>query len=105
VSRYEQTGESDGFHSARITVKYLVLGTFESGIGFTPSSGSESYEFKLKETDGVWHIESTDPDQFDPHISKPRVIQWLQEKLKTTTDAGEKISIDTALKQLLPTAK
>ena len=102
VSRYEQTDEVNGYRSARILVRYQLLGTFEMGIGFTPLAASESFEFKLRESDGEWKIESTDPERFDPHVSRPRAIQWLQDKLKTTTDKGEKISIESALNALQP---
>ena len=102
VSRYEQTGEVDGYHSARITVEYRMLGTFELGVGFTPVPYPETFEFKLKESDGQWQIDSTAPERLDPHVSKPHAIPWLQEKLKTTTDPGEKVSIETALKELQP---
>lgn len=100
ASRYEQTDEVNGYHSARIMVRYQMLGTFEMGVGFTPVTAPESFEFKLKEGDGEWKIESTDPEQLDPHVSKPRAIQWLQDKLKTATDPGEKVSIQTALTAL-----
>lgn len=100
VSRYEQTGESDGYHSARIMVRYQMLGKFELGIGYTPIGESENVEIRLKESNDQWRIESTDPERFDPHVSKTRTIQWLQDKLKSVTDAADKISIETALKQL-----
>ena len=102
ASRYQQGDEVHGFHSSRIAVRYLMLGEFELGIGYTPLTDPEDIEFKLKETDGEWHIESTDPDTFYPHVSKAQAIQWMQDKLKSTTDAAEKISLESALKQLLP---
>ena len=103
-SRYEQTGETNGYHNARIAMQYQVLGDFELGVGFTPAPASQSIDFKLKENDDQWRIESTDPELFIPHVSKTRAIQWLTEKQKTVTDPGEKISIESALKQLRPVA-
>ena len=100
VARYEQTGETDGYHSARITVQYQVLGKFELGIGYTAMGGSENVEFRMKESDAQWRIESTDPELFDPSVSKARAIQWLQDKRKSVTDPGDKISIEMALTQL-----
>lgn len=101
VARYEQTGVSTGFRSARVAVKYIVLGRFELGAGYTSTPESEDAEFRLKD-DGGWQIDTTDPEAFEPHISKQVAVQWLQAQQKTTTDPGEKISIDTALKALAP---
>ncbi len=105
VARYEQTAVSTGLHSGRASVKYMVLGRFEIGAGYSAAPESEDVEFRLKETDGEWRIDETDPEVFEPHISKQAAIQWLQEKQKTTTDAGEKVSIETALKALAPGQK
>lgn len=100
VSRYDQTNTSAGVHSARITVRYLPVGTFELGIGFSPGAEPDDVEFTVKEVDDEWRIDMTDPDPLEPQISKSAAVQWLQAKLKTVTDPGEKVSIETALKQL-----
>ena len=100
VSRYEQTAGSKGFHSAHVTVQYQVLGGFELGMGYAPMAQSQNVDFTLKETDGEWRIESTDPEVLEPHISRQVAVQWLQDKLKTVTDRGDKSSIENALQQL-----
>lgn len=101
VSRYDQTSQqASGLHAAHIGVRYLPLGTFELGIGFTPSTDPEDVTFSLKEIDEEWRIDQTDPEILQPRISKAAAVQWLQAKLKTVTDPAEKISIETALKQL-----
>ena len=105
VSRYEQTESSTGFHSARVEVKYFVLGRFELGAGYAAASESENVEFKLKEIENEWRIEDTDPEVLEPHISKQAAVQWLQERLKSATDPGEKISLESALKTLSPPQK
>lgn len=102
VARYEQTAVSTGFHSGRVGVKYMVLGRFELGAGYTAAPETENVEFRLKDTDDQWQIDETDPEVFEPHISKQVAIQWLQEKQKAATDPGEKVSIETALKALAP---
>lgn len=102
ISRLEQTAISTGFHSARVGVKYFVLGRFELGAGYSGAGETENVEFKLKEVDDEWRIDATDPEALEPHISRQAAVQWLQEKLKTTTDPGEKISIEAALKALQP---
>jgi hypothetical protein len=105
VSRYEQTAASTSFHNARVDMQYQVLGSFHMGIGYTAIGTSENVEFKLRETDGEWRIEETDPEQFAPHISKQRAVLWLQDKLKTATDAADKISIEATLKELQGAAR
>ncbi|MGH9524053.1 MAG: hypothetical protein ACRD3E_16140 [Terriglobales bacterium] len=100
VSRYDQTNTAAGARSARITVRYLPVGTFEMGIGFTPESGSYDAEFTVKQVDEEWRIDATSPDPLMPQVSKLAAVQWLQGKLKTVTDPADKISIETALKQL-----
>lgn len=102
VARYEQTTVSTGFHSGRVAVKYMVLGRFEYGVGYVAAAEPEQVEFRLKETDEGWQIDQTDPEILEPHISKQAAIQWLEEKQKSATDAGEKVSIETALKALSP---
>jgi hypothetical protein len=104
ASRYEQTDSSSGFRSAKFAVQYQVLGRFELGIGFTSDPEPQLVEFKLKETEDGWRIESTDPETLEPYVSKARAIQWLHDRLKTSTDAGDKISIEAALKELQPSA-
>lgn len=105
VLRYEQTSTSTGFHTARVSVKYMVLGRFELGAGYAPLTESEDAEFRLKETDGEWRIDGTDPEVLEPQISKQAALQWLQAKQKTVKDAADKVSIDTALKALSPPQK
>ena len=101
VSRYDQISqEGSGLHSARIEVRYLPLGTFELGIGFTPSKDPEDVTFRMKEIDDAWHVDETDPEILRPHISRAAAVQWLEAKRKTVTDPAEKISVETALKQL-----
>ena len=102
ISRFEQTSISTGFRSARVGVKYMVLGRFELGAGYSASSESENAEFRLKEIDDEWRIDTTDPEILEPHISQQAAVQWLQEKMKTATDRGEKVSIENALKALQP---
>ena len=102
VARYEQTSVTTGFHTARVGVKYMSLGRFELGAGYAPADESEEAEFRLKEMDGEWRIDETDPDVLEPQVSKQAAIQWLQAKQKTATDSAEKISIETALKALQP---
>jgi hypothetical protein len=102
ISRYDQTSVSTGFHSARVGVKYIVLGRFELGAGYSSLNESENAEFKLRETEEEWRIDDTDPELLEPQISRQTALQWLQEKQKTVTDAGEKASIETALKALQP---
>ncbi len=102
VSRYEQTSLSAGLHSARVGVKYMVLGRFELGAGYSPAPESEDVEFRLKEVDDEWRIDETTPDMLEPHISRQSALQWLQQKQKTVTDPGEKVSIEVALKALQP---
>ncbi len=103
ISRFDQTSISTGLHSARVGVKYIVLGRFELGGGYSASAESEDVEFKLKEIDDEWRIDQTDPEILEPHISKQTAVQWLEQKMKTTADAGEKASIESALKALQPT--
>jgi hypothetical protein len=100
ISRFEQTSISTGFHSARVGVKYFVLGRFELGAGYSAAAETENVEFKLKDTDDEWRIDDTDPEVLEPHISKQAAVQWLQEKQRTATDPGEKVSIEGALKVL-----
>ena len=100
VSRYDQTNTDAGARSARITVRYLPVGTFEMGIGFAPESGPYDVDFTVRPLDETWRIDSTSPDPLMPQVSRPAAVQWLQAKLKTVTDPAEKISIETALKQL-----
>lgn len=100
VSRYDQTGENAGPYTAHITVRYLPVGIFELGIGFTPSIDPDDVTFTVKENDGAWRIDTTDPEPLFPQVSKVAAVQWLQAKLKTVTDAAEKISIETTLKKL-----
>ena len=100
VSRYDQTGMHAGSRSARITVRYLPIGIFELGVGFTPMRDPDDVEFTVKQADDDWQIDSTDPDFFRPQVSKAAAVQWLQAKLKTVTDRADKVSIETALKQL-----
>jgi len=102
VARYEQTAVSTGLRTGRVTVKYMVLGRFELGAGYTAAPEAESAEFRLKDDDGEWQIDATDPEILEPHVSKQVAVQWLQEKQKTVTDPGEKVSIETALKALVP---
>ena len=105
VSRYEQASVTTGYRSGHVGVKYMVIGRFELGAGYAPLSESEDVDFKLKEIDGTWRIDETDPDLLEPHLSKQAALQWLQQKQKTVTDPGDKVSIETALKALAPTQK
>lgn len=105
VARYDQTDVSTGLRGGRVDVKYMVLGRFELGAGYTAAPETETAEFRLKDIDGDWRIDDTDPDLLEPHISKQAAIQWLQEKQKSVTDRGEKVSIETALKTLAPPQK
>jgi len=100
VSRFDVTDNSGSVRSASITVRYLPLGTFELGIGYSPSTDSDEVVFNVKSVDDQWRIDATDPEPLIPQISKPVAVQWLEAKLKTVTDPAEKISIETALKQL-----
>ena len=100
ISRFDQTDENAGTHTARIAVRYIPVGVFELGIGFTPSTDPDHVTFTVKDIDGAWRIDTTDPEPLFPQVSKPVAVQWLQAKLKTATDAAEKISIETALKKL-----
>lgn len=102
VSRFEQTSISTGLHNARVGLQYFVLGRFELGAGYSAASETENVEFRFKEIDDEWRIDETDPEVLEPHISKPAAVQWLQGRLKTSTDPGEKISIESALKALQP---
>ena len=100
VSRYDQTNTAAGARSARITVRYLPLGTFELGVGFSPDTEPDDVEFTVRNVDEDWRIDTTNPDPLVPQVSKAVAVQWLEGKLKTVTDPAEKISIETALKQL-----
>lgn len=100
VSRYDQTDENAGPHTAHIMVRYLPVGIFELGIGFTPSTDPDDVTFTVRENDGAWRIDTTEPEPLFPQVSKPAAVQWLQAKLKTVTDAAEKISIESALQKL-----
>ena len=105
VVRYDQTTLTAGLRSARVAVKYMTLGRFELGAGYEADSQTQEVEFRLKETEGEWRIDDTDPESLEPQISKQAAIQWLQARQKTATDAGEKVSIETALKALAPSQK
>src|SRR5512146_409465 len=96
VSRYDMGDASESFHSARISVHYQVLGRFEPGIGFTPEPAAQDVEFRLKETDGEWRIDSTEPP-VTPHVSKARLVQWLQAALPKERDAANRAVMETAL--------
>jgi hypothetical protein len=100
VSRFDVTSDSGSVHSANVTVRYLPLGTFELGIGYTASSETDEVVFNVKSVDDEWRIDSTDPGPLVPQVSKSVAVQWLQGKLKTVTDPADKLSIETALKQL-----
>lgn len=102
ITRYEQTTINAGFHSARVGVKYMVMGRFDLGTSYTPMNESQDVEFRVKEIDGDWRIDETDPDVLEPEVSKQAALQWLQAKQKSSTDPAEKISIETALKALAP---
>jgi hypothetical protein len=102
ISRYDQLDDNTSLHSARVTVRYLRLGSFEMGVGFTPARDTQDVQFSVKEIDQGWRIDTTDPDPLQPQVSKSVAVQWLQAKLKTSTDPGEKASIESALKQLQP---
>jgi hypothetical protein len=99
VSRYDMGDASESFRSARISVHYQVLGRFDPGIGFTPEPASQDVEFRLKEIDGQWRIDSTDPPA-TPHVSKPRLVQWLQTALPKEKDAANRAVMQNALQQL-----
>lgn len=105
VSRYEQASVTTTFRSGRVDVKYLVIGRFDLGVGYAPDGEWHAAEFRLKEVDGEWRIDETDPESLEPEVSRQAALQWLQARQKAATDAGEKVSIDTALKALGPAPK
>ncbi len=99
ISRYEVLSVKEGLRSATVNVRYDVLGKFESGIGFMAEPASEEAEFRLREIDNTWKIDDLDP-QTGPHVSKARVVQWLQGLLPKEKDAAHRVAIESALKQL-----
>jgi hypothetical protein len=98
VSRYDMGDSSESIHSARISVHYQVIGRFAPGIGFTPDAASEDVDFRVKEVDGDWLIDSADP--LVPHVSRQRVIQWLQAALAREKDPGNRAAAEQALRHL-----
>jgi hypothetical protein len=101
ISRYEVVSVKEGLRSATIGVRYEVLGQFESGVGYLAEPGSEDADFRLKEIDNAWKIEDLDP-LTGPHVSRARVVQWLQASLVKEKDPARRVAIESALKQLQP---
>ncbi len=99
VSQYELLDASEGSRAATVSVKYIVLGRFEAGLGYTAEPGSEEVSFRLKDVDSDWKIEDLDP-AINPHVSKPRAIAWLKTALAAENDAVNRIAIQNALKSL-----
>jgi hypothetical protein len=99
VSQYELLDASEGVRAATVSVQYAVLGRFERGLGYTAEPGSEGVSFRLKDVDSTWKIEDLDPS-INPHVSKPRAIAWLKTALTAEKDAGNKITLERALKSL-----
>jgi hypothetical protein len=99
VSKYELLAASEGLRAAAVSVQYAVLGRFEPGLGYTAEPGSEEVSFRLKDVDSAWKIEDLDP-AINPHISKPRAVAWLKTALAAEKDAGNRIAIQKALKDL-----
>ena len=100
VDRYEVVGNGESGHNAKSIVQYQVLGYFQEGIGYDELNSSQDVEFRLKEIDGEWKIDSTDDDRFEPHISRQRAIQWLQAELPNAKNVEDKASIEQALRHL-----
>ncbi len=101
VSRFEQQEASPSIHSAKVTVRYLVLGRYQPGAGFVEDPGAQSAEFRLKDVDGSWRIDSIDP-MIEPHVSRVRAVEWLRTALATEKDPGVRAAMQKALEQLQP---
>jgi hypothetical protein len=99
VSQYELLDASEGSRAATVSVKYIVLGRFEAGLGYTAEPGSEEVSFRLKDVDSSWKIEDLGPT-INPHVSKPRAIAWLKTALAAEKDAANRIALQRALKDL-----
>ena len=100
IARYELMGAAESVRNAKAVVHYQVLGRFVDGIGFEPIGSSEDIEFRLKQIDGEWKIDSTDDDRFEPRVSRQSALQWLQAQLPKAKSPAEKLSIEQALKEI-----
>ncbi len=101
VSQYDVVTAHEGLRSAVVTVKYSVLGRFQLGVGYTPDPGSETVDFRVRDSEDGWRIEEQNP-AINPHVSRALAVQWLQAALNSEKSPANKVAIEKALQTLSP---
>jgi hypothetical protein len=99
VSRFDVQPRDSA--SWNMEVKYVVLGRYDRGSGYTASPGSDTVTFHTKDIDD--NIVIVDLDPSSPHVSKRVAIEWMRQELGKTTSDLEKAHLREALKVLDPT--
>jgi hypothetical protein len=99
VSRY-QIAPPEGQSSQFVTVKYVVLGRYEIGYGYTAAPTNNDVNFRIEEKDDQLEITNIEPNT--PRVSKRVAVQWLKSRLEKSTNPIEKSQIEKSLAVLDP---
>jgi hypothetical protein len=98
VTRYQMTPPDRA--SMESSVTYSVIGRFEIGIGYTKQNSTRDVNFRFSDKQGDLQIVDFEPAQ--PNVSKPVFVEWLKQQLAATKNASDKMALQNALDQLVP---
>jgi hypothetical protein len=85
-----------------VTVHFRLSGKYDMAEGYSkePPNTIEDVQFVVAEVNGDWRITKTEPGY--PHVSRPVLLQWVNQKLAESQDPASKAIYQQAVQELQP---